>query len=66
LKNLIDFDIEGERDVVAHEFEARIAQQVSNVLSAAGEEVVYAQNFVALLEQPLAEMGAQKAGSSGH
>ena len=38
----VHLDIEGERDVVAHEFEARIAQQVSDVASAAAEEVVYA------------------------
>jgi hypothetical protein len=50
VEDLIDFDIQRERDVVAHELEARTAHEVSDVASAAGEEVVYAQDFLALLE----------------
>ena len=32
----------------------------------AGEEVVDAEDFVASLKKPLAKMGAEEAGSSGH
>jgi hypothetical protein len=40
-----------------------MVQKVDDVVPAAGKIVVDAEDIVALLQQPLAEMGAQKTGA---
>jgi hypothetical protein len=42
-----------------------VIQQMLEVVLAAGEKVVYAKNVMALLDQPVAEMAAEKTGASG-
>ena len=64
--DLVDLDVEREGDVVAHQLEMRIAQQMRDVVLAAGEEVVDAQHVVAVAQQALAQMRAEEAGAAGH
>jgi hypothetical protein len=52
--------------VVADQLEAPGPQQVLDVPAPAGEEVVQAEDLVSLTEQPLAEVGPEKARSSRH
>jgi len=63
--DLVDFDVEREAHVVAHEFESRVAQEVGNVVLAARVEVVQAQHVVSLPEQALAKVGPEEAGTAG-
>jgi hypothetical protein len=41
-----------------------MAEQVSDVLFIAGEKVVEADDFVALLDESVAEVAAEESGSS--
>jgi len=50
---------------VAHQFEVVVVEQFDDVVLGAGEEVVDADDVVPLFQQPLAEMGAEKAGAAG-
>ena len=63
--DLVDFQEDRQRDVVADQFEVRLAQQVGDVRLLAGEEVVQADHVVAFVDQPLAEVRAEKAGPAG-
>ena len=47
------------------EFEIRIFEEMRDVLFAAGEEIIDANDIVAVLEQPVAKMGAKKSGAAG-
>ena len=51
VEDLVDLDVEREGHVVAHQLEARVAEQVRDVALGAGEEVVDAQHVVALLDR---------------
>jgi hypothetical protein len=53
-------------DVVPDQLEASAVQQVDNIISRASEEVVEADDFVAGVDQPLAEMGPHKPGAPGN
>ena len=64
--DLIDLDVEREGDVVPHRLEVRIADQVGDVVLAAGEIVVDTQHIVAVAQQTFAEMRPQEAGTAGH
>lgn len=52
---LVDLDIERKADTVAHQFEARAAQEVRDVGARAGQEVLGGQDIGAALEQALAQ-----------
>src|SRR5690606_4700650 len=52
--------------VVAHQLEARIANQLQNVLLASGIEVVDAQDVVPSFDQTVAEMRTQKASAASY
>jgi len=54
--DLIHLHIQREGDVVPHQLEARVAQQVGNVVPPPGEIVVHAQHFVATRQQRIAEV----------
>ena len=58
--DLVHFQIEREGHVVAQKLEARVVQQVKDVVARAGEEVVDAKHVMAGLEQALAQERAQK------
>ena len=51
---------------MTHELEPRIAEQMGDVVACAGIEIVYAKDFVALTQEPLANVGAKKSSSSRH
>jgi hypothetical protein len=53
------------RDVVTDEFESIAPEQSLDVLDLAGLEIVDADDLIAPVEKPLAEMGPQKSGSAG-
>ncbi len=49
-----------------HQLEARMVEQVLDVALGAGEEVVDAQDVMALLDEPVAQVAAQETGAAGH
>ena len=51
--NLVHLHVEGEGDVMAHELELRVVEQIEHILLGARVEVVDAQDLVALTDQPL-------------
>ncbi|WP_409574538.1 hypothetical protein [Sphingopyxis sp. P1IMeth2] len=51
---------------MAHEFEARMRKQMSDICLGTGEEIVDAQYFVAALDKPVDQMRTDKAGASGN
>ena len=63
--DLVDLDIERKRDVVAHQLEPRMTDEMREVVLVAGEEVVHAEDVVARRQQALAKMRAQEAGPAG-
>jgi len=63
---LIHFDKERERDVMAHQFEALMVQQMLDVVPGAGEVIVHAKDFVATRQQGLAQKRTNKPGPAGH
>ena len=50
---------------MAHELETRVVDQVLDVALGAGEEIVEAHDLMAALDQPVAQMRAEKAGAAG-
>ena len=64
--DLINLDIEREAHIVAHELEARMGVQVIDIALGAGEQIVDAQHFVALIEQPVGQVRSQEAGTACH
>ena len=52
--DLLHLDIERVRDVVPHQLESRVADQMRDVLPAAAEEIIDAQHVVTLLQETLA------------
>jgi hypothetical protein len=61
---LIHFDVEGEADVVAVDFEIWIREQVLDVTPSPGENVIGTDYLVPLFEKPFSEVGAYESGSS--
>ena len=64
--DLVHLDIERKRHIVPHQFEARILQQMPDIATPPGEEVIDAQHFIAALKQPFAQMRADEAGTTGN
>ena len=64
--DFVDLDVQGESDVVPHRLEVRIADQVGDVVLAAGEIVVDAQHIVSVAHQTLTEMRPKETGAAGH
>ena len=58
--DFVDLDIKTHRDVVAHDFEARVGQEMLDVLASAGIIIVDAKNLVAFGQKPLAKMRANE------
>ena len=51
-------------DIVADEFETRMADPARNVGLPAGEVIVETDHLIAALHQPVDKMGAEEAGTS--
>lgn len=50
---------------MANQLEVRIGEQVRNVGSATGEEVIEADDLVSFIEKAFTKMGAKEAGAAG-
>jgi uncharacterized protein (UPF0210 family) len=64
--DLIDLHIKREGNVVAKEFKIGIPYQRSDISLGPRIEIVDTEDIVSILEETLAEMGAQKTGPSRH
>jgi hypothetical protein len=64
--DLVHLDKERKGYVVAKEFEFRIPQQMQHILPSSGEEVVDAENVVAVVQKPFAQVRTQETGSAGY
>ncbi len=53
------------RHIVPHRLEMRVGEQRRDVVLAAGEIIVDAQDVVAVGAQPLAQVRAEKPGAAG-
>jgi hypothetical protein len=56
IEDLIDLDEKREGDVVAQQLEAFVVEEVFDVASGAGKEVVDAEHLAAALKQPVGEV----------
>jgi hypothetical protein len=65
IENFIDFDVERETNVMAHQLEARIRQQMMHVASRPGVEIIDAQNLIAAFQQAIAKVRSNKSRSAG-
>lgn len=61
----IDLKLEWVDDVVANEFEAGIPQEVLDIGLATGEEIIKANDFMPLLDEAVAKVGAKESSSAG-
>jgi hypothetical protein len=64
--DLIDLEQDRLNDVVPDKFETRVADQMGDVGALAAEEVIKADNLVAIVQQAFAKMRAEKAGTAGY
>jgi len=64
--DLVDLNKERKRHVVAHELEAMMLESCRRYCARAGEIIVDADDAGAVLDQALAKMRAEKAGTPGH
>ena len=59
--DLINFHFEGIDDIVSDELELRILEEVGNILSSPGKEIVETQDLVAFVNKTITQMRAEKA-----
>jgi hypothetical protein len=52
--------------IVPQKLEAAVIEEMSDVLAAAREKVIQADNFVTLQHQPLTQMRPDETGTPGH
>ena len=64
--NLVDFHIERECDIVPKHFKMLVTEQMFNVASCTGEEVVDANDDRSALQQALAKMRTKESRATGH
>src|SRR5579859_3024220 len=66
---IVDFvhlDEKRKRDVVAHELEARMGKQITDIAFAPGEQIVHAKHVVPQLEKLSAKMRSDESSATGH
>jgi hypothetical protein len=64
--NLVNLDIEREANIVAHQLESGVSDQMFYVTPCARKEVVDTEYFVPAIEQALHKVRAEKSSSTGH
>jgi hypothetical protein len=64
--DLLHLDEERLGDIVPHDFEPAVIQQMLDVFSSAGEEVVETGDAVTFGKEPFAKMRADEAGATGY
>ena len=66
---IVDF-IDLEKDWLSHivsdQFEVRVRKQVDDIFLLAGEEIVQTDHIVAPLNEPIAQVRAEKSSSAGN
>jgi hypothetical protein len=62
----IDLELEGIDDVMPHQLEAGIADQVLDIGLPTGEEVIEADDVMPLTDKAIAKVGAEKSGTAGN
>ena len=60
-----EFEVDGVGDVVTDAFKMVIPQEMADVVLAAGEKIVEAEDILPLGEKPLAEVRSEKTGAAG-
>ena len=63
--DFVHFNVERKGDVMANQFEMRIAEQMTNIVFTAGKEVIYAQYVVIAFQQFLAKVRTEKSRPAG-
>jgi hypothetical protein len=64
--NTVDLELEGIDHIMAYQFKAGIPHKMLDISLATGEEIVKADDFMPLFDEPIAKMGTEKSGSSGN
>ena len=64
--DFIDLDIERKAHIMAHELEARMIVEMIDIALCAGEQIVGTQDLLAIGEQTINQMRAQKTGAAGY
>ena len=64
--DLVGFDVQRERHVMADEFEPGVVVQVIDVALGPGEQVVHANDLVALAEQAVDQVRSEEPGATCH
>jgi hypothetical protein len=62
----VHLELKGINHVVPDEFESGISNEMLNVRLATGEKIIQTDDIVSLFDKTVAEMGAEKPGSSGN
>ena len=58
---LVHFHIERKGHVMAHQFEMGVGEEMLYIVLGAGEEVVHAEHVIAVVQQPLAQVGSKES-----
>ena len=64
IKDLVHLYVERKCNVMTQKLKPRVVVQMVNVSLGAGKEVVDAQDFMAIQQQPVTKMRSQKTGST--
>ena len=64
--DLLAVDVHRLTNVVAHELEAAMLQELVEIPPGASEQVINADDLVAILDEPLAEVRPEKARTAGY
>jgi hypothetical protein len=62
----VHLKLEGINHIVPDEFKSGISDEMLNVRLATGEKIIQTDDIVTLFDKSVAEMGAEKPGSSGN
>ena len=63
--NLVDLDIERKRHIMTHDLEPGIFEQMRNIVFNTSEVVIDTKDVITFVQQPFAEVRADKPGTSG-
>jgi hypothetical protein len=64
--DLVNLNIEGKGNVVPHQFEVMIIQQMKNIPFIPGKKIIDAEDIAALLQKTFTEMRTEEACAAGH
>ena len=64
--DLIDLKKNRMHHIVTNEFKIRVRQKMNDVVFLAGEKIIEADDIVALGDEAIAKVRAQKARAAGH